>query len=86
MHGLVDINRLNSDTLFQVRDSRARSNGFTLHKAAFNYNIERYKNRCVNIWNLLPQNVVCSSELSLFNSRLNSLDLIPVIRKASISS
>jgi hypothetical protein len=85
LHGLVDIN---SDTLFQVRDSRARSNGFTLHKAAFNYNIERYsfKNRCVNIWNLLPQNVVCSTELSLFNSRLNSLDLIPIIRKASISS
>ena len=57
LHRLVD---LNSDTLFQVRDIRTRSNGFTLHKAKFNCNIERYtfKNRCVNIWNLFPQNFI----------------------------
>ena len=81
LHGLVD---LSSDTLFQVRDIRTRNNGLTLYKAKFNCNIERYsfKNRSVNIWNLLPENVVSSNELSLFNSRLNSLDMIPLIRKA----
>ena len=83
LHGLVD---LKSDTLFHVRDIRTRSNGLTLHKDKLNYNIERYsfKYRCVNIWNLLPQNVVCSSELSLFKSRLNSIDLPSIIRKASV--
>lgn len=82
LHDLVD---LDSDTLFQVRDIRTRSNGCTLYKAKFNCNMERYsfKNRSVNIWNMLPENVVGSSELSLFSRGLNSLDVIPIIRKAS---
>ena len=82
LHGLVD---LNSDTLFQVRDIRTRNNELTLYKAKFNSNMERYsfKNRAVNIWNMLPENVVRSKELSLFSCSLNSLDLVPIIRKAS---
>ena len=85
LHGCVD---MDSDTLFQVRDMRTRSNGLTLHKAKFSCNIERYvfKNRCLNIWNLLPQNVVNSNEISIFNNRLSSIDLISIIHKASIVS
>lgn len=85
LHELVDIN---SDSIFQIRDVRTRSNGLTLFKAKFNCNTERYifRNRCINIWNLLPQTVVGSSGLSLFKSRLNSIDLYSVIQKASLSS
>src|ERR1700730_15106971 len=76
------------DTLFQVRDIRTRSNGLTLYKDKFNCNLKRYifRNRCINIWNSLPQNVVCASNISLFNSRINSLDLDSIIRKASSST
>jgi len=85
LHGFVDLNR---DALFQVRDIRTRNNGHNLHKAKFNCNIERYtfKNRCVSIWNMLPQSVVSSSSVSLFKSRLNSIDLIPIIHKATVST
>ena len=85
LHGLVDTN---TDALFQVRDMRTRSNGLTLHKAKFDCNIERYtfKNRCVNIWNMLPQHVVSASNISMFNSRLNSIELVPIIHKAAIST
>ena len=85
LHGCVD---MDSDTLFQVRDMRTRSDGLTLHKAKFSCNIERYvfKNRCLNIWNLLSQNVVNSNEISIFNNRLSSIDLISIIRKASVLS
>lgn len=83
LHEIVDIPNGN---LFQVRVVRTRSNGLTLYKDKFNCNVERYffKNRCINIWNMLPQNVVCSSNLPLFNSRLNALDLDSIIRKASV--
>jgi len=86
LHDLVDIPR---DTpLFKVRDTRTRNNGLTLYKEKFNHNMERYtfKNRCINIWNLLPQNVVCASSLCAFNRRLDSIDLEPIIPKASICS
>ena len=85
LHGLVG---LKSVSLFHVQDIRTRNNGLNLHKEKFTCNIERYsfKNRFVNIWNMLPQNVVCFSELSLFNSRLNSIDLPSIIRKALVSA
>ena len=85
LHGFVDIPR---DTLFKVRDIRTRSNGLILYKDKFNCNLERYifRNRCINIWKSLPQNVVCASNLSLFNNSINSLDLDSIIRKASSST
>ena len=86
LHDLVDIPR---DTpLFKVRDTRTRNNGLTLYKEKFNHNMERYtfKNRCINIWNLLPQNVVCASSLCAFNRRLDSIELESIILKASICS
>jgi len=83
LHGIVDMPH---DTFFQVREVRTRSNGLTLYKDKFSCNVERYffRHRCINIWNMLPQNVVCSNNLSLFNSRLNALDLDSIILKASI--
>jgi len=85
LHELVDVP---CDSLFQVRDIRTRSNGLTLYKDTFSCNLERYifKNRCINIWNLLPQNVVCAPNLQLFKSNLNSLDLDSIILKASVFS
>ena len=72
LHGFVDIN---DESMFQVRDIRTRNNGLTLFKAKFNSNLERYifRNRCINIWNLLPQTVVGSSDLFAFKRHLNSL-------------
>jgi len=83
LHETVDIPHC---TLFQVRVVRTRSNGLTLYKDKFHSNQERYffRNRCINIWNMLPQNVVCASNLSLFNTRLNALDLNSIICRASI--
>ena len=79
---------IDCDTLFEIRDMRTRNNGLTLHKAKFSNNVERYifKNRCVSIWNMLPQNVVGSKEPSVFINRLNSIDLGSIILKASIST
>ena len=83
--GLVDIS---PDAFFRVRNVRTRNNGLTLYKEKFNYNLERYffSNRCINVWNLLPQNLVCSSDLSSFKRNLNSLNLVEIIRKASVSA
>ena len=85
LHELVDVQ---CDSLFQVRDIRTRSNGLTLYKDTFSCNLERYifKNRCINIWNLLPQNVVSAPNLQMFKSNLNSLDLDSIILKASVFS
>jgi hypothetical protein len=85
LNNLVDIS---SDSLFQVRSVRTRNNGLTLYLDKFNNNLERYvfRNRCLNVWNSLPQTVVCSLNLSSFKNSLNSIDLIPVIRKASVSA
>ena|SRR5690349_13192507 len=78
LHEIVDIP---SGTLFQARDIRTRSNGLTHCKEKLNCN-KRYifLNRCLNIWNMLPQNVVswCS-----FKNRLNSLEINSIILKAS---
>ena len=76
------------DTFFQVRNVRTRNNGLTLYKGKFNCNLERYifRNRCINVWNLLPQNVVCSNDLQSFNRNLNSIDLVSLICKASVSA
>ena len=81
IHQLVD---LPSDPLFRVRDVRTRNNGLTLQKDKYICNQERYffRNRCINIWNLLPQNVVFSNNQCLFNNRLNALDLNAIIVKA----
>jgi hypothetical protein len=81
IHGLVEIPR---DALFKVRESRTRSNGLTLWKNKFNYNFERYifKNRQINIWNLLTHSAVNSTELSHFTKYLDSLNLAPLILKA----
>ena len=83
LHEIVD---MPYDIFFKVRDIRTRSNGLTLYKDKFNCNLERYffRNRCINIWNMLPQNVVCSNNLSMFNNRLNALDLDSIILKASV--
>ena len=85
LHGIVDSN---SDSMFQVRDIRTRNNGLTLFKSKFNCNLERYifRNRCINIWNLLPQTVVGSSDIFAFKRRLNSIDLNRIILKASASN
>ena len=85
LHGLVHID---SETLFQIRDIRTRNNGLTLFKSKFRCNIERYlfRNRCVNIWNLLPQNVVASNDLSIFKRHINTLNLESIVLKASITS
>jgi hypothetical protein len=85
LYGIVD---LNSESLFQVRDMRTRNNGLTLYKAKFNCNLERYifRNRCINIWNMLPQTVIGSSDLSVFKRHLNSFDLDAIILKAFVSS
>ena len=85
LHEFVDID---SENLFTLRDMHTRNNGLTLQKARFRGNTERYlfRNRCINIWNLLPQNVVSSNDPSVFNSRLNSIDLNSIIRKASVSA
>ena len=85
LHEFVD---MPSHTLFQVRDIRTRSNGITLFNEKFERNFERYifRNRCINIWNLLPHTVVNSNNLCLFKSRLNSLDLASIIHRASVSS
>jgi len=64
------------DTFFQVHNVRTRNNDLTLSKGEFNCNHERYifRNRCINVWNLLPQNVVCSNDLPSFNRNLISTD------------
>ena len=87
VHGIVDC-RPNSESMFQVRDVRTRNNGLTLFKAKFNCNLERYifMKRCINIWNLLPQTVVGSSDVFAFKRRLNAIDLNPIILKASVSN
>ena len=87
VHGIVDC-RPNSESMFQVRDVRTRNNGLTLFKAKFNCNLERYifRNRCINIWNLLPQTAVESSDVFTFKRRLNTIDLNPIILKASVSN
>ena len=83
VHGIVVSN---NESMFQVRNIRTRNNGLTLFKAKFNCNMERYifRNRCINIWNLLPQTVVGLSEVLAFKRHLNSTDLSPIIRKASV--
>lgn len=85
LHEIVDMPH-DRPTFFQVRDVRTRSNGLTIHKDKFKCNVERYffRNRCINIWNMLPQNVVCANNLSLFKNRLNALDLDSIILKASV--
>ena len=85
LHGFVDIN---DESMFQVRDIRTPNNGLTLFKAKFNSNLERYifRNRCINIWNLLPHPVVGSNDLFAFKRHLNSYDLHPIIYKASLSN
>ena len=85
VRGFVDCN---NEPMFQVRDIRTRNNGLTLFKAKFNCNLERYifRNRCINIWNLLPQTVVGSSDQFAFKRHLNSIDLNPIILKASVSN
>jgi len=77
-----------SQTIFQVRDIRTRSNGLTLYKERLYCNSERYifRNRQINIWNSLPQNVVSSDSLFLFNKRLNVLDLDSIIFKVHLSA
>ena len=83
---LFDLIDVPLDNLFQMCNGRTRNNGLTLYKDKLNHNLERYifRNRCINVWNLLPQYVVCSRDLSSFKLSLSWLDFGPIIRKASV--
>ena len=85
---LYDLVYISPDSLFHVRNVRTRNNGLTLYKEKFNNNLKCYvfRNRCLKVWNLLPQNVVCSNDLASFIYNLNSIDLVSIIRKASVSA
>ena len=84
LHGLVDIE---PDSFFQVWNGCTRSNGLSLTKSKINCNLERYsfRNRWVNVWNLLPQYVVCSNDVISFKRNLRSVDLISTVRKAAVT-
>ena len=84
VHGLVDIPM---DCFFTFRIGKTRTNGKTLLKHAFNNNMERYafKNRCINLWNMLPANVVNSSSFIAFKNTLRLIDLPDLLRQSTIS-
>ncbi len=76
------------NTFFQIHSVRTRNNPLTLYKEKFNCSLELYifRNRCTNVWNLLPQNIACSNDLSSFNQNPNSIDLASIVLKASVNA
>ena len=79
INNLVD---LSVDNFFTFRSGVTRGNGLSLFKRRFSSNSERYffQNRCINAWNLLPDNVVHSSSIAIFKYHLDSIDFSTFLR------
>ena len=83
IQGLVDIS---VNCFFTLRECRTRTNGKTLLKSTFNNNIERYifKNRCINLWNILPANVVNANSFINLKKQLSLVDLPKLIKQSNL--
>jgi hypothetical protein len=66
-----------TDEFFILKNGITRNNGLCISLNKFHYNAERYyfRNRCVNVWNSLPNYVVNSACLNDFKRSLSVIDL-----------
>ena len=81
LNGYVDID-LNELFTFNPREYNLRGHGQTLKKPNYLLDITRnyFSVRSVRIWNALPNEIVSSTTLSLFKSRLRNVDLLKLKR------
>ena len=84
MHGMVDLPR---DLIFTLKPAQrsTRGHSLTLAKPKIVNNIDRYtfKNRHVNLWNILPDQIVNSPSLNAFKMKVKQLDIINLTSKAN---
>jgi hypothetical protein len=68
---------LPTDEFFTFKNCITRNNGLCISLNKFHYNAERYYfiNKCVNVWNSLPNYVVNSACLNDFKRSLSVIDL-----------
>ena len=82
-----NLTSISSTDFFTIKHSVTRSGGtgHSLIMPRFHSNMERYlfKNRCINVWNVLPVSIINSSSLQCFKSRLNSTIIEDFVRIAN---
>ena len=72
IRGFVDVN---SNQFFTFSSNMLRGHQYKLFKKRFNTNVGKYSfsNRVVDIWNTLPCDVVASSTVVAFKSKIDQL-------------
>ena len=72
--GIYDPLTTNSLLTFAHPQSRTRAHKYKLEKSHFNKRQYQYffTNRVVNLWNNLPEDVVCADNLNLFKNKVDN--------------
>ena len=79
---------LPSQDYFTVRSSITRSNGYSLLVPKSVNNIETYifRNRYINLWNLLPVSITKATTVKKFNMLLDEFNLSELLSKLNLIS
>ena len=80
MHNLISIN-LGNNIKLSV-NSNTRGNTYKLYKCNLRLDVEKYFfcNRVINVWNSLPNDVVCCMSLSSFKYKLKDVNFQPFLK------
>jgi hypothetical protein len=81
LHGVVCCNNIR-DNIMLSTVTNTRGNKYKLMKNCVKRDVKKYFfcNRVINMWNLLPNNIVCSNNVSTFVHRLNLFDFTPFLK------
>ena len=73
IHGLVDTN---ATEFFEFSKTKTRGHAFKLRKPKCRTDVRQnfFSNRVVELWNALPDDVVCSTSLAIFKHNISKVN------------